>query len=270
MNTKIIKTLTLFVALFLVTLLLLPNNNQQNSEVRSDKDDIAVMKKDTSCFSPTINKEQESPLRIVGLGDSLTAGVGDEKDEGGYIGKLEKKLSAADCPVSVTKYSKKGLHTRGLLQSLQDEKVSTAIANAHIVLFTIGANDLVTIAKKERLQFTETAIKKAEQQYAKNIEETLTKIRALNEDVQVYLVGFYNPISEAIINDEQIDSLVTKWNNISENHTNQMDDTHFVRIDDMFTDKINRYLADDNFHLNHLGYEKVAERLINMIRAEGD
>src|SRR5699024_9676953 len=122
-----------------------------NKEDITPDEDIAVIKEEKQCFSPDLNKEDsDKPLRIVALGDSLTFGIGDDKNEGGYIGKLEQKLANKNCIVTVTNYSKEGYKTKDLLQSLDDEQVTTAIEQSHIVMFTIGANDLVAIAKKEK------------------------------------------------------------------------------------------------------------------------
>lgn len=231
---------------------------------------VPVVTEEQDCFPSITNKENDVPMRIVGLGDSLTAGIGDEKDEGGYIGKLTKKLSSKECPVTLENYSVEGNKTTDLLQNISKDNVAEAIKEAHIIMFTIGANDLVTIARKERMQFTEKTLKKAEQQYAEQIEKILLNLKELNEEAHIYVIGFYNPISSAVINNKQIDLLITKWNNMSKQHTNKLEHTFFVRIDDLFSERMEDYLAEDHFHPNHLGYKKIAERLMKTIQARGE
>src|SRR5699024_6461866 len=133
-------------------------------------------------FAAITGKENEDSLHIVGLGDSLTVGVGDEKNEGGYIGKLTKKLSKQDCPIRLVNYGVEGDKTTDLLENLQNDDVRKAIEEAHVIMFTIGANDLVAIARKERMQFSEKTLAIAEQQYSQQIEKILQKLKSLNED----------------------------------------------------------------------------------------
>lgn len=266
MNRKLTWTLITFTTILLISLFAF--TNLKKSEQLDEETVLVTNIK--QCISTHLNKEQHEPIQIVGLGDSLTVGIGDEKDEGGYIGKLEKKLAQEDCSVSIKNFSVKGYKTTDLLQHIEEEEVATAIADAHVIMFTIGANDLVTIAKEERMRFSKKIVNEAEKKYAKNIEKTLTNIRALNEDAHIYVIGFYNPFSDAIINTKQVDLIVTKWNNISENYTDKINNSYYVQVDDLFTEKINRYLADDNFHPNNLGYEKIAERLVNIIQSRSD
>lgn len=250
---------------FLLTLVVLASCHDNTGNLSLNN--VSVMTDEKQCYSSITNKENGEPLRIVGLGDSLTVGTGDEKNEGGYIGKLKKKLSNQDCSIQLVNHSVAGNKTTDLLQDLQENEIAKSIEEAHVIMFTIGANDLVALARKERMQFTDEILHKAERQYAKHIEKILTKIKELNESAHIYIIGFYNPISSAIINNEQIDLLVTKWNNMSKHHTNELEHTYFVRIDDLFAKDMKRYLADDHFHPNHVGYDEIAKRLNKIIQA---
>lgn len=265
MKRKIIWTLLIISFSFTIIMLFMEQDDEQSTDA-----DMTVMMNHNRCFSFDFDIQAKGPLRIVGLGDSLTVGVGDEKKTGGYIGILENELTKKDCPVSLENFSVKGDKTTDLLQQLQKDDVETAVANAHVIMFTIGANDLVAVAKQERMKFTTKTLKKAENAYAKNIENTLANIRELNEDALIYMIGFYNPLSQSIIHNEKVDLIVTKWNNISKNYSEKTNDTYYVRTDDLFAETEERYLADDHFHPNHLGYKKIAERLLSIIQARSE
>jgi len=232
--------------------------------------DQAVMKEEQQCFPFIKEPDAGESLHIVGLGDSLTVGVGDDEKKAGYIGEIRKRLSSEDCPITVHNFSTKGYTTTDLLKSLEEEDVIEAVDEAHIIVFTIGANDLVSLAQKDRLQFTTEAIAETMDQYEQNIDEIITRLHKINDEADIYFIGFYNPLSRAIINDKRLDTLIKEWNDISENATAKVEDANFIRTDDIFSEKDKRYLSDDHFHPNHSGYKKIAERLIEKIEAKGD
>ena len=61
-------------------------------------------------------------LRIVSIGDSLTEGVGDETESGGYVGILNHTFEDNQLNIRIENYGKKGNRTDQLLKRLhQDE-----------------------------------------------------------------------------------------------------------------------------------------------------
>lgn len=266
MKHKVIKTVIVSFLFFPFSLFIF----SKNEHIEQYNPEISTITEVQKCPPLNTDRKTKERARIVGLGDSLTVGIGDETKEGGYLGKLEKKLAKKDCPVTIENHSVKGFKTTDLLQHLKDDAVTEAITKAHIIMFTIGANDLVTIAKEERMKFTEETIEKAVKEYAKNIVKILARIRTLNKDAPIYVIGFYNPIATTFVNKEQVDLLITKWNNVSKNNVDSRYNSYYVRVDDLFHEEIHRYLAKDHFHLNNLGYNKIAERLMDIIDARSD
>src|SRR5699024_11371953 len=141
---------------------------------------------------------------------------------------------------------------------------------AHIIVFTIGANDLVSLAQKDRLQFTTEAIAETMDQYEQNIDEIITRLHKINDEADIYFIGFSNPLSRAIINDKRLDTLIKEWNDISENATAKVEEANFIRTDDIFTERDKRYLSVDHFHPNYTGYKKIYKKIIEKIEAKGD
>lgn len=214
------------------------------------------------------NENQQ--IKIVGLGDSLTAGIGDETGEGGYIGNLVKKIKESECATIVKNYSLKGLKSNELLNLLEEEDVQASIKKADIITFTIGANDLLNALKQGNMLKNVEILNKAERLYDENIERILKKIRTINKDVNIYYIGLYNPLAHIFPNIDHLDLIVTKWNNISKNNVEKVDNTYFVPIDEQFSEQIHLYLAEDYFHPNHQGYEAIAKQLIATILNEGE
>lgn len=208
--------------------------------------------------------EATEELKVVGLGDSLTVGIGDEYNLSGYYGRLVSHLKEINCHVSENNFSKKGYTTKDLLKQLEDDEISEAITEADTIILTIGANDLISVLKEVHLSLQFDLIEKAQKQYEKNIEKVLTEIRTLNKEAEIYYIGFYNPITDKF-GVEYLDSLVTTWNNISERHVKKMDHTYFVKIDDIFKHEPKRFLSEDRFHPNYLGYEVIMQRILSFM-----
>ena len=75
--------------------------------------------------------------RVVGLGDSVPAGTSCDCTD--YVALLARGLGA---DVTSTNLAVPGQTSQGLLDQLSDADVRTALADADLVVVTIGANDL--------------------------------------------------------------------------------------------------------------------------------
>ncbi len=62
-------------------------------------------------------------LQIVTLGDSLTEGVGDETNKGGYVGILEHNLNHDKYVVEIQNFAKRGSRSTHLINRLKEEEV---------------------------------------------------------------------------------------------------------------------------------------------------
>lgn len=205
--------------------------------------------------------EPTDEIRVVGLGDSLTAGVGDDRNIDGYFGRLNHYLQEKNCTVMSENFSTRGFTTNHLLKQLKDEKLRNELERADVILFTIGANDLISVLKEVHLSLQFDLTEKAQTQYGNNFEKVLDEIRGINHHGEIYYIGFYNPIKDKY-GSKYINSLVAKWNGISEEKVKQYNDAYFVAIDDIFAHEPKRFLSTDKFHPNDLGYEVIMQRIL--------
>jgi len=263
-----IRKRTILFPFILIIILTLAFTNDLLFLTKSPETTATSQHKVDRCLDGTMNKEET--LNIVGLGDSLTAGVGDESKSGGYIGNLEKKLAELNCFISIKNYSKSGYKSSDLVNKLKEDRVVSAIEEAEIVLFTIGANDLVNVLKKHKMQINKQVVEKAQKEYAKHIKKILTDIRSINEDVLIYAIGFYNPLAHIFSEQEEIHSLISTWNETTKDQVSKVDQAYFVPVDDLFTTQLERLLAEDLFHPNYLGYKTIAERLLIYLQRKGE
>jgi lysophospholipase L1-like esterase len=80
------------------------------------------------------------PYRVVGLGDSVPSGS--QCDCTSYVSLVGQQFGAySGRPSSVDNLARDGLTTSGLLAQLQLPAVRSAVADADLVMITIGAND---------------------------------------------------------------------------------------------------------------------------------
>ena len=134
----------------------------------------------TDTFSESVNTlqqqlylegEQAIDFRITMIGDSLTEGVGDQTNNGGYRYFLSKELleeSGID-QVQFGAFGKNGLTSAGLKKRLKEEQIIESVQNADIVIITIGGNDVMNVVKKNFMNLQVGDFYKAMDKYEANI-----------------------------------------------------------------------------------------------------
>lgn len=207
-------------------------------------------------------------VNIASIGDSLTKGVGDETKRGGYTSLLEEKLQLEKGIKSVTlyNYGVKGHKTTDLLNRIQDDEVQQGIADADIIIITIGGNDIMKIVKENLFDLSLDVFKKEQTKYEIRLQKVLENIRQYNSEGEIILVGLYNPFGWFIDLSPEINTIVDNWNEGSKDILSEFDHTQFVVVDDVFNDADENLLSEDEFHPNAKGYELMSERIFEAIK----
>lgn len=206
-------------------------------------------------------------LSIVSLGDSLTQGVGDSKDAGGYIPYLKEQLEMLKDirTAKIENYGVSGNRTDQLLKRLKKTEVKEAIEQADMVMITIGGNDVMKVFREHFANLELSVFEKAKKGYEKRLQEILHTIRNYNPDVYIVLIGIYNPFEKWFEIDE-LDHIIWDWNETSENIISQFEQATYIPIIDIFENKEEELLYDDQFHPNDRGYELISNRLFIHVR----
>ncbi|WP_164667505.1 SGNH/GDSL hydrolase family protein [Virgibacillus doumboii] len=213
----------------------------------------------------TIDFFTGNKTHIVAIGDSLTQGVGDDVVDGGYVGILDKTLNKEDEVVTFENYGKRGNRSSQLLQRLEKKEIENSIRQADIVLITIGANDIMKVMKEN---ITDLNIKDFTQErtaFKERLKNIFDKINSLNDDTEIYLVGFYNPFEKYFKDIKELNMIVENWNSTGKKVTGQYDNVSYIPTADLFSNANTDLFADDNFHPNHRGYQLMAERILEHI-----
>jgi lysophospholipase L1-like esterase len=203
--------------------------------------------------------------KIVSIGDSLTQGVGDETESGGYVGILNHTFEDNHINISIENFGKRGNRTDQLLKGLETEEVSTAIKDADIVLITIGANDIMKVVRNNYTNLHIEPFQEEKIKYMERLTSIFNKINELNPDSQIFLIGFYNPFERYFGDIEQLDMILDDWNQASESVTEEFENVSYIPTKDLFSNSTINLLADDNFHPNTSGYKLMAQRVLDYL-----
>ncbi|WNS73902.1 SGNH/GDSL hydrolase family protein [Bacillus sp. DTU_2020_1000418_1_SI_GHA_SEK_038] len=209
-------------------------------------------------------------ITIVSAGDSLTEGVGDSTNRGGYIPYLKEKLEndKGIADAYFYNFGVKGNRSDQLLKRLDSSKIKSAIGEADIVIVTIGGNDMMKVVRENFTSLNLKAFQKQKQIFKDNLDDSLVKIREDNPNSLVVLVGLYNPFISWFANINEINVIVDEWNSTSKEILEKYPNTFFVEIDDIFQKNAEDLLFTDFFHPNDKGYELIAGRVYDTLKEE--
>jgi lysophospholipase L1-like esterase len=207
-------------------------------------------------------------FKVVSVGDSLTQGVGDSTNRGGYVPYLKEYLEKEKGikEAEIVNYGVKGNRASQLISKLKTTEVKNSIQTADMVLITIGGNDVMKVVKENfstlELEVFETEKKK----YEKNLRTIIDSIREVNPISTVVLIGLYNPFYEWFPDVEEMDMIMQDWNMTSRTILTDYEQAYFVDIADIFRESEENLLYSDYFHPNDLGYEKIAVRIYETLQ----
>lgn len=225
-------------------------------------------------FSEAVHKAidffQHKEIRMSAIGDSLTQGVGDETDGGGYVGIIQNTLKTHlnQPTVIIENFGKRGNRTDQLLARLEDdleEDLQQSVQLADIILVTIGANDIMEVFKQNILDLTIEPFLKEQIHYEQRLHRIFNQLIEQNTQAKIYLLGIYNPFKQYFEDIEELEQIVNDWNRINEKVTAEYEQIDFIPIKDIFDDAEEHLFADDNFHPNYLGYQYMAERVLEYL-----
>lgn len=201
---------------------------------------------------------------LLGLGDSLTRGIGDT-DGKGYIGRVKQKLEETDkSQLSLINLAVSGQVSSQLVAKVKEPQVQAVVKQAKWITITIGSNDLFRSNGRQFETIDLAATKKSLTTYQQNLTQILTSLRAQNPTAKIIVMGIYNPFS-GMENEKLTSQLVADWNStmlqVAANYKNVI----VVPTFDLFQIHNQKYLSSDHFHPNETGYQRIADRIYQVI-----
>src|SRR5690625_44169 len=242
-----------------------PDENDVSDEIEEEE----LKTKITDIVKNTFEFLFTQEFHVVAIGDSLTQGVGDSTKNGGYIGILDEIINKKKQIVTFDNFGKSGRSSDLLLKALDDPEMITAIEGTDIVLMTIGANDIMKVVQQNYTKFTYSLLTEEQIHFEQRLNDIFIRLRAINPNAHIYLLGVFNPFKQYFQDIEELDLIVEHWNQTSERTAAQYAPATFIPIKDLFDEKVINLFAEDHFHPNELGYERMARRVLEYL-ADGE
>lgn len=236
-------------------------------EDASNKDANGLKKLMELLFPDNEENMTPKPLKLLSLGDSLTAGVGDEYKQQGYVGRMAQSLEqwSTISKVDIDNRGKRGRKSNKLLELVEQGHYDKEIEEANLITVTMGGNDIMKVVKDDLFSLKRKEFNKERKAFTKRYATIVANIREKNPDVPLVLIGFYNPLSIVVEERNEFDIIISEWNAVIEKIANETPNTCYVDIADLFDSNDDMVYHTDFFHPNASGYDKIAARIMDTI-----
>jgi lysophospholipase L1-like esterase len=199
-------------------------------------------------------------LAPIILGDSLARGAGDQTGLG-IGGRLDRELRSRRLDARRTvNLGINGARTRDLLRQLEGENVQRLLAEANVIVVSIGGNDLWggadwrTAAPPNPDAVMDDVLER--------IEQAIDHIRRVNPRARIFFIGLYNPFN-ATPQGAMLTRLVNRWNGRLLERFGSDRNFTLVQTADLFTHRDR--LALDRFHPGGEAYGLIARRIADAL-----
>jgi lysophospholipase L1-like esterase len=210
-------------------------------------------------------------IHILAIGDSLTAGTGDISGTG-YVGHVKQMLEVqSGKPVYIlNNLAIPGSRTSQWVEQLNNKQTQEAIAEADLILLSIGGNDLFQgglgiFDEQNPEAFNAKPLEERSPDALKNIEIIMKSIHEFNSRATVVYIGLYHPFLNIDI-EKTAAPAIYAWNTAVSSILQKYDRMYIVPAYDLFEREQDRFLAEDHFHPNSEGYERIAIRIAQILK----
>ncbi|QEA59711.1 SGNH/GDSL hydrolase family protein [Leuconostoc koreense] len=185
---------------------------------------------------PQKSVQKVSHINLVALGDSLTEGVGDEKNMKGYSGRIAKKIqSQYNVGVTVSNFGKAGDRSDQIKKRLDtQQKFQKRLQGANVIVMTSGGNDLQQLLLKNvwatSPKTLSAAVKAGQQSYQQKLSALIADIRSYNAEAPIFIFGNYNPLYVHFADRPDFNDDVKLFNSINAQAAKEDGNAYFVSI----------------------------------------
>ena len=245
----------------------------------------------SSKIAEKIKSTKNEKVTYVAIGDSLTQGVGDSSNQGGFVPVLSQALeSDFDWQVTSRNYGIAGNTSNQILKRMQEKKdIQRDLKKAKVMTLTVGGNDVIHVIKDNITNLNVDTFTKPAQAYQKRLRQIIELARKDNKTLPIYIVGIYNPFYLNFPEMTEMQTIVDKWNQSTEEVCKKYDNVYFVPVNDLLykgidgkggvtssddtsqssnssQDNLNDALfEDDHFHPNNTGYQIMSDAILKRI-----
>ncbi|AFS40350.1 MULTISPECIES: GDSL-type esterase/lipase family protein [Leuconostoc gelidum group] len=173
-------------------------------------------------------------INLVTLGDSLTEGIGDDKGEQGYSGRIAKKIETQyNVAVTMSNFGKAGDRSDQIQERLNAQpKFQHAVKQANVIVLTSGGNDLQQSLLKNVFAKTPTdltaAVVSDQATYQTKLTRLFHEIRTYNRQAPIFIFGNYNPLFVHFPQRKDLNQDVQLFNTINSHVAKQDKNGYYV------------------------------------------
>ena len=240
---------------------------------------LLIPKSDQELTKKDFLAQEAKHFNYVAVGDSLTEGVGDTTNQGGFVPLLSQAMTDTyNYQVTYSNYGISGNTSQQILSRMtKQEAIQKSLAKADMMTLTVGGNDVMAVIRKHLTKLSVSTFKKPSTAYQKRLRQIIELARSENEDLPIYVVGIYNPFYLNFPEMTEMQEIIDNWNESTESVTDEYDNVYFVPINDQLykgidgeegivstsgdqTTVINDALfSGDHFHPNNIGYQIMSD-----------
>lgn len=231
-------------------------------------------------------KEKQKKFHLLAIGDSLTQGVGDTTNQGGFVPLLAKRLDETYRYETVTSnYGISGNTSRQILKRMTKQKaIKDNLKTANLMTLTVGGNDVMKVIRDNLDNLKTDSFDSGAKTYAKNLRAIIALAREQNPKLPIYIIGIYNPFYLNFPEMTKMQEVVDNWNAKTQSIASEYQKVYFVGINDQLYKGVNgqegivsvsgdqttvvndALFTEDHFHPNNTGYGIMADAIMERIR----
>lgn len=217
-------------------------------------------------------------LVLTAVGDSLTHGVGDTTNQGGYVPLIAQDIEVeTNMKVTTSNFGVTGDTSTQIMKRVKnDQQLIKQLKRADVITMTVGGNDLMHVLQSNLLDIKTKDVTKGINKFQKHLRQLVAAVRKDNPKAPLYIFGIYNPFYVYFPNVTKMQTSVHDWNDSTKKTIGKMDNTYYVDIDSVLTKgdgsssasatnaakAVNRLIyGKDHFHPNNAGYVRMTKQL---------
>lgn len=207
----------------------------------STHNEVDLEKSDTAKAASS-RKVPKQDISLVGLGDSLTHGVGDPENKGGYVHMIKQKLNKEhNVSVTTNNFGKTGDRSDQIEKRVEtSKKLQDALEDADVITMTVGGNDLMQVMQNNFMALAanklDKVMPKEEEKYDAKLSSLFAAVRKYNSKAPIFLISVYNPFYVYFPNLTPMQEYTEEWNKIAESHAEKDDKMEFVDVCDQLSE----------------------------------
>ncbi|AEJ24845.1 TPA: SGNH/GDSL hydrolase family protein [Streptococcus equi subsp. zooepidemicus] len=250
---------------------------------------VLIPKSDPQLKKSDFLKNKKISLNYIAIGDSLTEGVGDLTNQGGFVPLLSGDLGDYfNATVNTENYGVSGNTSQQILTRMTENKeITEQLKKANLMTLTVGGNDVLAVIRKNLANLKVSSFKKPARQYQERLRKILDLARKDNQDLPIFVLGIYNPFYLNFQELTEMQTVINDWNKKTQEVVDDYDHVYFVPINDLLykgvdgkegivqstgeqTTIVNDALfSGDHFHPNNTGYQIMSDAVMETIRKNG-